>query len=126
MGLVHTNIRLANPRHDAPADLEIRALVDTGSQVLCLPAKIVTQLGLEASSTRMAGTADGSFRPCRYVGPVRVRFEDRECFVGALELGDEVLLGAIPMEDMDLVVQPHLQAVIANPEHPAGPQTTVK
>jgi len=36
-----------------------------------------------------------------YVGPVEVKFENRSCFTGALVLGDEVLLGAIPREDMD-------------------------
>jgi len=38
-----------------------------------------------------------------YGGPIKVIFEKRECFVGALILGDEVLLGSVPMEDMDFV-----------------------
>jgi hypothetical protein len=55
---------------------------------------------------------------------LRVRFENRECYVGAVVLGNEVLLGAVPMEDMDLVVVPSLRRVMTNPEHPnfaAGP-----
>ena len=126
MCVIYTKIRIANPRHDIPRDLEVPAMVDSRSELLCLPADIVAELGLEANTTRIAETADGSYHRCRYVGPVRVRFEDRECYVGALELGDEVLLGAVPMEDMDLVVNPRLRAVTANPEHPNGPQTTVK
>ena len=38
-----------------------------------------------------------------YVGPIQIRFQNRTCFTGALVLGDTVLLGAVPMEDMDLV-----------------------
>ena len=82
------------------------------------PATVVAELGLEGETRRKFTTADGLTHECRYVGPVRVRFEDRVCFVGALELGDEVLLGAIPMEDMDLVVNPRRQAVTVNPEYP--------
>jgi hypothetical protein len=41
-----------------------------------------------------------------YVGPIEVRFKNRVGFAGALVMGDQVLLGAIPMEDMDLVVIP--------------------
>ncbi len=50
---------------------------------------------------------------CPYVGPIRIVFENRECYVG-----DEVLLGAVPMEDMDLVISPPLRRVTANPQHP--------
>ena len=53
-----------------------------------------------------------------YVGPIRIAFENRNCFVGALVLGDEVLLGAVPMEDMDLVVQPKLLKLSVNPDSP--------
>jgi hypothetical protein len=49
---------------------------------------------------------------------VEVRFRNRRCFTGAMVLGNEVLLGAIPMEDMDLVLQPHLQSIDVNPESP--------
>ncbi len=126
MGITRTKIRLANPREESPRDIEVSALVDFGADVMCLPEAVVMELGLQANTTRMAATAGGEFRRCRYVGPVRVRFEDRECYVGALELGDEVLLGAIPMEDMDLVINPRLQANTANPAHPDGPVSTVK
>ena len=55
---------------------------------------------------------------CRYVGPVRIRFENRSCYVGAIVLGEQVLLGAIPMEDMDLVVLPLERRIAVNPLHP--------
>jgi hypothetical protein len=53
--------------------------------------------------------ADGSRLSVAYVGPIRVRFDDRFCFVGAFVMGNEVLLGAVPMEDMDLVVSPSIR-----------------
>ena len=62
--------------------------------------------------------ADGHRRSVPYVGPVEVRFGNRRCFTGAMVLGNEVLLGAIPMEDMDLVLQPELQQLTVNPSSP--------
>jgi len=55
-----------------------------------------------------------------------VQFEKRQCFVGALVLGDEVLLGAVPMEDMDLVLNPARQEVTVNPASPNIPHSRVK
>jgi len=57
-----------------------------------------------------------------YMGPIEVRFANRRCFTGAMVLGDEVLLGAISMEDMDLVLKkPQLQAIAVNPASPNIP-----
>lgn len=50
------------------------------------------------------------------MGPVEVRFRKRRCFTGAMVVGNEVLLGAMPMEDMDLVLRPQLQSLDANPK----------
>lgn len=118
MGYVHTQIWLTNPRREGSREMEATALADTGAFHLCLPLAVVAELGLESETRRKVTTADGLTHECRYVGPVRVRFEDRVCFVGALELGDEVLFGAIPMEDMDLVVNPRAQSVTVNPAYP--------
>ena len=73
---------------------------------------------LKESSKKEVTTADGKRTLCPYVGPVHVRFGNRECYVGAVVLGDQVLLGAVPMEDMDLVVVPAERRVIANPLNP--------
>ncbi len=62
--------------------------------------------------------ADGSCVRAPYVGPVVVRFRNRIGVMGALVMGNEVLLGAIPMEDMDLVVDPGRQRVDINPSSP--------
>ena len=53
-----------------------------------------------------------------YVGPIKVTFGDRFCYVGALVLGDEVLLGAAPMEDMDLIVNPGRREITVDPASP--------
>ncbi len=111
-------IRLDNPKRSDLQPLEVNSLADTGSLYLCIPESVKLQLQLEATSQKSVTTTDGKRSLCDYVGPVRIRFENRECYVGAVVLGDEVLLGAVPMEDMDLVVSPPLRRVIVNPLHP--------
>jgi clan AA aspartic protease len=118
MGLAHAEILLDNPKRQDLQPLATQALADTGSLYLCIPESVKLQLQLEATSQKTVTTADGKRSLCDYVGPVRIRFENRECYVGAVVLGDEVLLGAVPMEDMDLVVAPPLRRVVVNPLHP--------
>ncbi len=60
------------------------------------------------------------------MGPVEVRYRNRRCFIGAMVLGNEVLLGAIPMEEMDLVLRPQLQSVDVNPASPNIPLSLAK
>jgi len=61
-----------------------------------------------------------------YVGPIEVRFKNRIGFVGALVMGDETLLGAIPMEDMDLVILPKTKKLDVNPASPNIATSVVK
>jgi hypothetical protein len=61
-----------------------------------------------------------------YVGPLQVNFKGRTCFTGALVIGDTVLMGAVPMEDMDLVISPSTGSVEFNPESPDIPSAVVK
>jgi clan AA aspartic protease len=118
MGLVSAALILSNPRDPALAPVEIPALADTGSVFLCIPEHVRLQLRLETLQEREVTLADGSRRSVPYVGPVVVRFKNRIGVMGALVLGDEVLLGAIPMEDMDLVVDPGRRTVDVNPASP--------
>jgi clan AA aspartic protease len=118
MGIARANIRLENPKRTDLKTLDISALAGTGSLFLCIPEEVRIQLDLHATSQKEVTTADGKRCLCPYVGPLRVRFENRECYVGAIVLGDEVLLGAVPMEDMDLVVIPSARKVAVNPQHP--------
>jgi len=126
MGLVHAEIELSNPRDDSLKPVTVRALVDTGATTLCLPEHLALQLQLEEIERRDVVTADGREHSIPYVGPVRVRFDNRSSFAGALVLGDTVLMGAIQMEDMDLVVHPRTQTVTVNPANPNTPLAIVK
>jgi hypothetical protein len=83
-------------------------------------------LNLEAIDSREAALPDGRRARVPYVGPVEIRFRNRIGFAGALVLGDEVLFGAIPMEDMDLVIVPKTRTLDINPESPDTASTIVK
>jgi clan AA aspartic protease len=118
VGLITAEILLSNPRNRTLHPVKVNALADTGALHLCIPEHIAIQLELEELYKREVTTADGGRHLCPYVGPIEVRFENRGCFTGALVLGNEVLLGAVPMEDMDILLSPARQAVIVNPESP--------
>jgi clan AA aspartic protease len=118
MGIVNAKVLLSNPRMPELESLAVDALADTGSTHLCIPEHVQLQLRLEALEMREVTLADGSSRSVPYVGPVQLRFKNRTGFTGALVMGDQVLLGAIPMEDMDLVVSPRTRSVDVNPASP--------
>jgi clan AA aspartic protease len=111
-------VSLSNPVRPEPEGLEAKALVDTGAVHLCLPPHLVIQLQLVELERREVVLADGQRLSVPCVGPVEVGLADRRCFTGAMVLGDEVLVGAIPLEDRDLVVRHQLQRVDVNPENP--------
>lgn len=118
MGLVRAEITLANPVRRELEPVAVSALVDSGALHLCLPQHLALQLQLAQQSEREVTLADGQKRLVPYAGPVEVRFGNRRCFVGAMILGDEPLLGAIPMEDMDLVIHKARQELSVNPQNP--------
>ncbi|MBI2093694.1 MAG: clan AA aspartic protease [Candidatus Omnitrophica bacterium] len=98
--------------------LEVEALVDSGSLHLCIPSHLQMQLKLEEIDQKEVTLADGTKKLVPYVGPVEIRFKNRVGFVGALVMGDQPLVGAIPMEDMDLVVIPSKRVMDVNPDSP--------
>lgn len=112
MGLVHVEVKLSNPLLPNQPPLTAQALVDTGASYLCLPQWMADRLGLRAGSTKTVELADGELQQLRYVGPVYLRIGDHECHSGALVVGDEVLLGAVPLEEMNLVVYPLKQQLL--------------
>lgn len=126
MGHVFAEIELSNPRQTALSSITVQALADTGALMLCIPEHIALQLRLETESIREVSVADGRSMNVPYVGPIKVSFGDRFCYVGALVLGDEVLLEAVPMEDMDLIVNPSRREVTVNPASPNIPRARVK
>jgi len=118
MGLIRATVTLLNPTAPDLLGLEVSALADSGAVHLCIPEHLAVQLQLRELERREVVLADGHRSSVPYMGPVEVRFANRRCFTGAMVLGDEVLLGAIPMEDMDLVLQPQLQQLTLNPSSP--------
>ena len=126
MGLVRADITLKNPRMPELEPVKVQSLVDTGALMLCLPDHVATQLKLEKQEEREATTADGRTQLVPYVGPIEICYEKRHCYVGGLVMGDEVLLGAVPMEDMDLIVSPAHRKLVVNPESPNFPSALAK
>lgn len=118
VGLTIAMLSLLNPRIPEVSAVTVEALADTGSVHLVIPEHVRIQLRMEEQDRKEVTLADGSRRLVPYVGPVEIRFKNRVGFVGALVMGDQTLLGAIPMEDMDLVVNPRDRRVDVNPESP--------
>lgn len=101
--------------------VKVKALVDSGSYMLAINQTVKTQLNLQkVGEEEEAELADGSRVTLEIVGPIDVRFQNRRTNVDAMVLpGDsEVLLGAIPMEGLDVIIEPKAQRMIVNPESP--------
>lgn len=126
MGLTYAELTIANARKLELVPLTVRAMADTGALHLCIPQHVALQLQLETLEKREVTLADGSRQAVPYVGPIHLRFGNRSGFMGAMVLGDEVLLGAIPMEDLDLVVHHGTRSVSVNPLNPNLPASVAK
>ena len=139
MGLVYAEIELINggdlelaKRHyigeEEVKRMKVTALVDTGSYMLCINENIQEQLQLPVVEKRKAQLANGEIVECNVVAPLEVKFKNRRTSVNAMVLpGDsEVLLGAIPLEDMDVLIHPLRQELIVNPDHPYFAQMKLK
>lgn len=118
MGLTNAKIQLRNPRFPELAAVEMDASADTDAVHMCIPRHVQIQLRLEEADAKEVTLADGSRTLVPYVGPIELRYRNRIGFTSALVMGDALLLGAIPMEDMDLVVVPKTREVIVNPLSP--------
>jgi clan AA aspartic protease len=126
LGLTYARLQLSNPRYPDLQPIDVDALADCGAVHLCVPAHVQLQLRLEEIARKEVTLADGSRHLVPYVGPVEIRFKNRVGFAGALVLGNEVLLGAIPLEDMDLVIIPRTRTVDVNPNSPNIATSIVK
>ena len=121
MGLVYQHIRLANAARPELEELDANALVDSGAIDMCIPDLVSKQLRLAKVEERMITLADGRQEVVDYVGPLLVEVFGRRAFTGAMVTGNRVLLGAIPMESMDVLIDPRRQQLIPNPAHPNIP-----
>ena len=139
MGLIYAEIELINGgdlelarRHfigqEEVKRMTIMALVDTGSYMLAINENIKEQLQLPVVETRKAQMTNGHVVDCEVVAPVEIRFKNRRSVCSAIVLpGDaEPLLGAIPLEDMDVLIHPLRQELIVNPDHPYFAQMKMK
>jgi clan AA aspartic protease len=125
MSIVHTGITLKNAWDVANVErglaeekdvrsVAVNALVDTGAFTLVINEAVRETLGLKIRSSFDATLADGSKQTYAVTEPVDIQWKDREssCRPIVIPNADEVLLGAIPMEDMDLIVHPRKQEVV--------------
>ncbi|TAE40981.1 MAG: clan AA aspartic protease [Runella slithyformis] len=139
MGLIYADIELINgedlvlaKRHyigeDEVKRMWVSMLVDTGSVYLCINENIQEQLQLPFKEKRKGPLADGRIVEYNVVGPIELKFKNRSCTTNAMVLpGDnEPLLGAIPMEDMDVVIRPQRQELEVHPDHPYFAQMKLK
>ena len=94
------------------------ALVDTGATTLSMPRRLIQQLGLRRSRTQRMRTAVGTV-VFSFYEPVRLLVQERECVTEVAELPDEcpVLIGQVPLEMLDFVVDAAGRKLIGNPEH---------
>lgn len=94
------------------------ALVDTGATTLAMPKRLIEQIGVRPFRTRRILTSAG-LAEARVFGAVRLTVQGRDCTVDVSELPDEcpVLIGQVPLELLDFVVDPAGQRLIGNPAH---------
>jgi predicted aspartyl protease len=113
--LVHKGLLAA---HEVRAVEVSNALVDTGATMLSMPKRLIQQLGLEPFRTRGAITTAGTVTVQVY-GGARLTIQDRVCTTDVTEVPDEcpVLIGQIPLEQLDFVVDMRGARLIGNPEH---------
>jgi clan AA aspartic protease len=118
MGLTYASLKLTNMF--TGASLEVQALVDSGASYLCIPESVARQLGFDTTevySIRMR-LADASAIDVPVVAPIRIDFENRSCTMDAYVLGDEPLIGVIPIEALDCIIDPSNQRLVVNPKNP--------
>jgi len=139
MGLVYADIELINADDIAFAKrniigedeikrVHISMLVDSGAYMMAINETIQQQLDLPIIEKRKVQVASDEVIEYNVAGPIRVHFANRTAICNAFVLpGDgEPLLGAIPMEEMDVLIHPQRQELIVNPEHPNYAQLKMK
>jgi clan AA aspartic protease len=100
--------------------LKVLALVDSGASMMAVTESLKRLLDLPKIDDMQAELGDGSIVQLEVVGPVEVRFQNRRTIVNAMVVPDsaDVLLGAIPMQGLDVLIDPKREQLIVNPESP--------
>jgi clan AA aspartic protease len=125
MGEVRTEITLVNLRDQNIADggympmdqvrrLTVSAVVDTGAWTLVINEETRQKLGLKITRTDPGTLADGTEGRYDMAGPLEITWKDRAavCEAVVLPQAKEILLGAIPLEAMDLMVHPRKEELV--------------
>ncbi len=139
MGLVYADIELTNFADETLCEdgylpkekirtMQVNAMANSGAIRLSINEKIKEQLGLRVRQSLSISLADGTKRVLDVAGPIRLKFKDRDCITDAFVLpnSEEPLIGAVPMELMDLVIIPSENKLAYNPQHPDGPLYSLK
>ena len=100
--------------------IQVSALVDSGASMLTIPRSLARLLNLQKMDEVQTELANGEVMQAEVVGPIEVRFANRRASVDAvvIEAETEVLLGAIPMQGMDVMIDPKRERLIVNPDSP--------
>ena len=119
MGTVYAEITLKNAgdairvKENLITEPEVRrttvtAIVDTGAATLFITEAVCQQLGLVTEGERSARTASGARIACKVTEPVDIQWKERStsCRAVVMPGAENILLGAIPLEDMDVMVNP--------------------
>jgi clan AA aspartic protease len=117
------DVALAGMHHIGEEEIKritVTALVDSGSYMLAINENIQEYLQLPVVDKRKAQLATGEIIECDIVSPIELRFKNRGTTCRAMVLpGDaEVLMGSIPLEDLDVLIDPLRQELIIHPDHP--------
>jgi predicted aspartyl protease len=94
------------------------ALVDTGATLLSMPTRLIQQLGLKRTGSKRVTSSVGVGEAAMYEA-VRLTIKDRSCTMDVMEVPDDVpvLIGQIPLEHLDFVVDLRNRTLIGNPAH---------
>ena len=119
MGTVYTELTLENAadvmlaQRDLISVRDVRsvivdAMVDTGAGTLVINEEVSQKLGLKTWAERESTLADGSKRMYQQMNPVKIHWENRDMICQPILIpgADEILLGAFPLQEMDLIVDP--------------------
>ena len=98
-------------------------MVDTGAMHMCVTPEVARQMGfdIEEMPRQLVTLADGRQIKVPSIGPIKIEFGNRSYMTEAVVLGNEPLIGVLPLEAMDLVIDPVQQKVMVNPLHPNFP-----
>ena len=139
MGLTYADIEIVSTEDQAVfyrgfikeediRSCKVKALVDSGAYTLCINESIKDQLGLRIIDTTDAELANGTIEKIDMVGPVMIKIFNRTsiCKAAVMPSDTEVLLGCIPLEDMDLIIDPLKETLVLPPDRKYLPRKKIK